>query len=293
MFRISIFIFILTSICFSQQSSNIKQTSSIDGENIVRKAREAAGISAPVSSLRIKLFKSLQIKADEKGAGRTSDSEDETTILFTDKIRLVSVNKGNSLSFIITTIWNESKYSQTMESEIFGERRVTNTTESLSTERLNNVLGKTKLKKADISQTDKKVIFSNELWTSVFPLIFISPIESRTKLEFIGRAQAGQQTANLVETKSPNGDPIQLFFDEKTNILLLMIAKGKNPFGDYEDRYYFSNREKKDNVLIPTKIKVERKFTPTGKTSEVSYQYIDIKSFEVNPPIKADLFKIN
>lgn len=149
------------------------------------------------------------------------------------------------------------------------------------------------MKKIDVKPPDKKVVFSNELWQATFPLILMHPIERETKFEYLGRAQAGKQTANLVQTKSAGGHVFQLFFEEKSNILLLMIEKWKESDRDYEAKYYFSSREKRGGVLIPTKIKIERKVTSKGQSPKIAFEYIDVVGFEVNPAIKSEIFKVN
>lgn len=297
MLRTFAFIVILVSICFSQQTHSSKQISLSDGENIVRKARETMGLSSlSTTTFRIKL-RVLQQNTKESSI----ENQDDIEILSLNKIRSVSVSLGTersgSIKFTGTTTLNEKKFKQTVESEINGQRFVKDITEPVSTDTLNRVLKTDTLKKTGAKSSykplDNKTIFSNEIWTMVFPLILTNPIENPAKLEYIGRAKAGEQIANIVKTKSTNGDDVQLFFDEKTSNLLMMIVKGTQPFGDYEDRYYYSNREKKADVLIPTKVKIERKFTPNnGGNQSVTYKYIDIVGFEVNPEIKKDLFDI-
>ena len=300
MLKIFAVIFALSSMCFSQQNKNLTQGTMVSGEDIIRKARETIGLFSPVTSLRSKINKSVQIKADEtapvriRGKEITIDDQDEITILSPDKICLIFASKSSLYggNTTVTSIWNEKKFGQTSETEINGERSVRDTTKGISVEMLNSLLDQTNLKKADIKLIDPKVESIGDVWRLIFPLIFINPFESQTKFEYIGRAQAGEQTANLVETKSPGGHSVQLFFDEKTNFLLLMIEKYNESGKDFENKYYYTDRQKMGGLLIPTKVKVERKVTPTGQSSRTAFEYINIESIEVNPAIKPETFKI-
>src|SRR5207253_2931893 len=113
------------------------------------------------------------------------------------------------------------KFRQTLEFEINGQRQVVDTTNGtpLSSAALDAV----KSKKTDIKSLGSRADeFSDSLWALVFPLILMHPIESSAKFEYLGRAQAGERIARAVQTKSATGSVIQLFFDEKTNYLLLM-----------------------------------------------------------------------
>lgn len=301
MVKICIAIFALALICFSQQPGVLKQGSLTDGEDIIRKAREAAGFSLPMTSFRLKLHGSLQISAGQtptaqiKGNDLIIDSQDEITVMTPDKIRRVSTLKDNILqgSNATTSIWNENKYRQTTEFEINGVRTVKDTTATVSIDSLNQLANKADLKKINVKPIDSKIIFSNGLWKVAFPFLLMHPIERQTKFEYMGRAQAGEQIANLVQTNSAGGHVFQLFFDEKTSNLLLMIEKWKESDRDYEVKYYFSNREKRGDVLIPTKVKIEHKVTSAGQSPKIAFEYIDVVGFEVNPVIKPEIFKVN
>jgi hypothetical protein len=287
-------IVILASICFSQQGS------AITGESVVGKAREAAGISSSMVLFRIKLHRVLQLNTDDLASANIKakemilDNQDEVTVLSPDKLCSIFTSKISLFdgSNTTTNVWNNKKFKQTMESEFNGIRTVRDTTEGISIGSLDGLLSKTNSKKIDVKPNDPKVALSNDLWMSVFPFTLKHPIEDQVKFEFIGRAKAGEQTANFVQVKSVGGHLFQLFFDEKTNNLLLMIEKFKESEKVFETKYYYSNREKRDNILIPTKIKVERKITDTGQTPKTVYEYIEVVGFEVNPEIKKDLFEI-
>lgn len=103
MLKICTIVLTFISICFAQQTNTLKQETLTDGDSIVRQARDSAGLSLPITSLRLKLHRSLQIGMDETAAVKirgneiTLDHQDEMTILFPNKIRKVSVAKNNIL----------------------------------------------------------------------------------------------------------------------------------------------------------------------------------------------------
>lgn len=301
MIKIFAVIFALASICFSQQADNLNQGNLSDGNAVISKAQEAIGLAASIKSFRVKISKSMQIKADEtaptkiRGQKITIDEQNETTVLPPNKIRSVSISKVSLFNgdTTITSIWSEKRFKQITETEMNGGRSVQDTTKGISVEMLNSLLNQTNLKKVDIKPIDPKITNSEEVWRIIFPLIFMNPFENQAKFEYVGRAQAGEQTANLIATKSPGGRIIQLFFDEKTSSLLLMIEKYNESGKDFENRYYYSDRQKMGDLLIPMKVKVEHKVTPAGQPTHTFFEYINIESVEVNPTIKPDIFKIN
>lgn len=219
MFRICAIILVLTSICFSQQTNNSKKEMITKGEDIIRKAREAAKLSSSINSFQIKLHQSADYKAP--GMDASIDYQDEITILSPNKIRRLSTYNSGGLTRII---WNDTNFKQTSESNRNGQRRVYDTTNGIQLG--GNALNAVKSKKPNVNSPESRATeFSDSLWGLVFPLILTHPIESSAKFEYVGRAQAGDQTANFIQTKSAGGHLIQLFFDEKTNSLLLMIEK--------------------------------------------------------------------
>lgn len=288
MFKICIVIFFLVSMCFSQQTDALKQKNLSKGEEVIRKAKDAAGLSQSITSFQVKLRAFGHHKM--QGLETTIDTQVEITVSPANKIRILSVFKNGGLN---RRIWNQTKFRETAEFDSDdGQRHVVDTTNGIQLNQ--NVLSATKSKKSDIKSPDSKAAaFSDDLWEMVFPLIFNHPLESSAKFEYVGRAQAGEQIANFVQTTSASGRTIQLFFDEKTNDLLLMIEKFKKPGRDFERKLYYSNRENRNGVVMPTKIKIEHKITVTGQPPLTLYEYVDLLGFEPNPTIKPEIFKVN
>jgi hypothetical protein len=123
---------------------------------------------------------------------------------------------------------------------------------------------------------------------SVFPKSFPVTLDSwyrPLKFYYVGIAESKDGRANVIE--AANDKTIyRLFFDEKTNLLLLMSqtwVDDKN--NKYERKYYYSNYQEMDGLLVAAKIKVEI-LQPNGKIIEVR----EIKDLKINPTFKSNFF---
>lgn len=74
---------------------------------------------------------------------------------------------------------------------------------------------------------------------------------------------------------------------------MLLIDKYSTSTQESETKYYYSKREKRNGFFIPTKFKIEYKSTIKGKTPEITFDYIDLADFQVNQPVKPEIFKTN
>lgn len=287
MFRVVLVIFVLASICFSQQTENSKSESLIKAESIINKAKEAAGFSESMTSFQIKLrnFGNNKIQQIELPI----DEQLEITVTPANRIRILTVFKSG----LNRAIWNEKGFKETVEFDSTdGQRKVVDVTKGVQLSQ--STLGAIKSKIPNIKSPDSKAAaFSSNLWEFVFPLILTHPIESSTKFEYVGRAQAGEQTAQVLQTTTAGGRNLQLFFDEKTSHLLLMIEKYKGQGKEFVRKCYYSNREKRNGILIPTKVRMEHKVIKPGEDPLSLFYYLDLIDFETNPTVKPEIFKIS
>jgi hypothetical protein len=122
------------------------------------------------------------------------------------------------------------------------------------------------------------------------------PFEKKIGFKYVGKAKSNDKTANVIDVKPANGRNYRLLFDTETNHLLMMIVSFKETnerfVGDVEEKYYFSERELINGILIPKKIKVEKKATPQGKEAIIKFSNIEIVDFKINPEFKKDMFEI-
>lgn len=297
MFRLMTVIFLFASICFSQQNNAIKQSDQTEAGDIIRDARQAIGLdkSREVSSYFYKFKKTILLKNSS-----SYESIEEINLKLPGKIQVVYRSKLPFLSELTRT-WSGEKYKATFESESSsGQRTVKDITAQENkplSENVSNVIGKKTTAALQNSQrADPKKIFTESLWTSIFPLILSHPFEKNIEFKYVGKAKSNGKTANVVDVKPSDGKTYRLLFDSETNHLLMMIVSHKETndrfVGDVEAKYYFSERELIGGVLIPKKIKVEKKATPEGKSPITGFSNIEIVDFKLNPKLDEKIFEI-
>lgn len=302
MFRLITVIFLFASISFSQQNNVPNQSNQTEGEKIIRNARQAIGLdkTGEVSSYFYKSKKTIPLQ----GFSNYEDFE-ELSLEFPDKIQAIHTGKlllpsQSPSSSQLTRTWNGKKYKSISETELSGQRIVRDTTNEENkpiSKSVSDVIGKkTAAALQNSRKADPKTIFTESLWTSLFPLILSHPFEKTVKFEYVGNAKSNDRTANVIDVKPASGKTYRLLFDSETNYLLMMIVSFKvnndSGVGDIEEKYYFSERELTDGLLIPKKIKVEKKTTPEGKSPIVRFSNIEILDFKLNPKFDEKIFEI-
>ncbi len=292
--NIAIVLFV-SSICFSQQSDLITQSNQTKGSEIIRKARHAIGLDEKleISSYFNKFKKTLLLQ------NRNLKSFRQVSFILPNKIQ--AVYGSNSPIFLqLTRTWEGEKYKSILESETASGRRtirdITAREKKPISLAVDNVVSKETAKALERSRrSDPKNVLKKSLWTSLFPLIFSHPFEKNIEFEYVGKAKSDGKTANVVDVKPAGKKTYRLVFDTETNLLLLMIVsenvKTESWVGDLEIKYYFSGRERVDGVLIPKKIKVERKATPKGKAPDVRFTIIEILDFKLNPALDEKILR--
>jgi hypothetical protein len=137
--------------------------------------------------------------------------------------------------------------------------------------------------------TYSKDELKSELKRDTFYLLFPITLDSTWYLPldfiYVGIAESKNERATLLKATSKTGTIYQLFFDEKTNLLLLMSVSWKNKENQTNERkYFYSDYKEMGGLLIATKIKVEL----NGKVTEERL----IKSLKVNPTFKPNFFDV-
>ncbi len=293
--NIAIVLFV-SSICFSQQSDLITQSNQTKGSEIIRKARHAIGVDkkGEISSYFNKIGETLLIQ------NLSLESFEEVSFILPDKIQ--AVYGSDSPRYLrLTRTWNGEKYNSVFESESpSGQRTVKDVTarekRPLSIAAGNVISKETAAALERSRRADPLNILKTKLWTSLFPLLLSHPFEKNIEFNYIGKAESEGKTANVVDVKPIGEKTYRLFFDTETNYLLLMIVSQKvnngRFVGDVETKYYFSERKVVNGVLIPKKIKVEKKATPKGKAPVVKLSIVEILDFKLNPTLDEKKFNI-
>lgn len=301
-FKFVVVIFLFASVSFSQQKNTVEQSNQTQAAEIIRNARQAIGLekTGEVSSYYYKFKETIPLEEFSH-----YESFDEVSLEFPDKIQAVYFSKMLLSSEFpsssqLTRTWNGKKYKSISEIDLLGKRTVRDTTNENSkpiSKNVSDVIGKKTAAALENSRkADPKNILIESLWTSVFPLILSHPFENNIKFEYVGKAKSNDKTANVIDVKPANGKTYRLLFDSETNYLLMMIVSFKETndrfVGDVEEKYYFSERELTAGVLIPKKIKVEKKATPEGKSPVVKFSNIEILDFKLNPKFDEKIFEI-
>lgn len=295
MFRFIVVILTLVSLGFSQQDNAKKRASQTESEEIIQKARQAIGLdkSRDISSY---FYKNKTTLITQSG---NFASFEEVSHTFPGKIRVVYIN--DFLKLQSSRTWNDDKYKAILESESSSGQRTVRDISAVESKPLSKtvskVLGnKTTSALQNFQKADPKKIFAESLWTSIFPLTLSHPFEKKIEFKYAGKAKSNDKTAYVVDVKPSNGRTYRLLFDSETNYLLMMIVSFKETndrfVGDVEEKYYYSERKLFGDVLVPTKIKVEKRATPAGQAPVVGFSNIEILEFELNPKFDEKVFEI-
>ncbi len=300
MFRLIIVIGVFVSLGFSQQDYAKKQANQTEVDEIIQKARQAIGLdkSGEISSYFYKLKTTYFNDATNQNYNLATFQE--ASLELPRKIQVVESSSG-SFSSRLTRTWNGEKYKSIFESESSsGQRTVKDITSAENkpvSKAVSDVIGKkTAAALQNARKADPKNIFTESLWTSLFPLILSHPFEKNIEFKYVGKAKSNDKTANIVDVKPSDGKTYRLLLDSETNYLLLMIVSHKETnerfVGDVEAKYYFSERELVGGILVPKKIKVEKKATPSGQSPIVKFSNIEILDFKLNPKFDEKIFEI-
>ncbi len=308
---ISIYILTLFTSLHSQNNALSATEKSARGSQIVKDAQKAIGFEKiEVKSFRVKL-KDIALVKDNPLPANSNSLKNITEMVNVTEINAIMPDKilsiftmGGGIDSTSTKTWNGEKYKSISEFEMMGERIVKdNTKDEINPDRNNSFdvlegrIDKDKLNALkNAKRQDPKEILLESMWTGLFPLILTHPFEQDVEFNYVGKAQANNITANVVDFKPRNGKNYRLLFDTETNYLLMMIVtfKRNDSFfvGDVEWKYYFSDRQTTNGVLIPRKIKVENKQTAAGKSPTFYYSNLDVLEFELNPKFKESMFEI-
>ena len=135
------------------------------------------------------------------------------------------------------------------------------------------------------SKEDNLKTVKDAAFECLFPVSFQTSWFYPFDFSYVGVAESKDGRANVIEATSSNKRTYRLLFDEKTNLLLLMIKTWTNTENQPRERkYFYSDYKEIDGLYVATTIKVE----DNGKLAEVRA----IKSLKVNPTFKANYFEI-
>jgi len=162
-------------------------------------------------------------------------------------------------------------------------------------------------------EMETKEFVRQNLWADVFPVLLDLPWEIDTRFVYLGKAQAGDKRANILEYVPTDKEKAQqkkhkatgkarLFFDEKTHLLLMLTAELLVKKSNIKTKYFFSDYEEEDGILVAKRINAEAitsndegvefagKKTVRGSSKTISE--IIVKKFKINPTFKKGTFEV-
>lgn len=123
------------------------------------------------------------------------------------------------------------------------------------------------------------------VFSKLFPILFDTSNCFPYDFSYIGIAESKDGRANVIEAISPYNITYRLFFDEKTNLLLMIIETSFNKENQKRERkYFYSNYKELDGFKVATVVKIEAE----GKFFESR----EIKSLKVNLVFKPNTFQV-
>lgn len=147
----------------------------------------------------------------------------------------------------------------------------------------------------------------NEVYTDVMPLLLRewgwdkeggknSKYLGEKDYKYLGKAKVGKRLTDVLEIVQPEKIKehgfIKLFFDEKSKLLLMMLLEIKVQNGTSQAKYYFSDYQEMDGLLVAKKINTEAIVTKKDGSKQRTIQKITVKDFKINPVFKAGTFAV-
>lgn len=286
------------------------------GKNLVKLAREKLFKETKpenVKSLQISLTEEILIESTNQVEGK-SDLKRSRRDFIENEISLGLPNNVKTVSVIYGKV-NPAENFTKLES-VFDGTDFSNFTDTVSNGRKldlsaliaslpSSVPDSVKKQTSSIlNQKPEKNIYLEDLWVNIFPRLLAFPWDSSIEYIYVGKAQSGDIKADVVELKSAFKSNIKLFFDEKTNLLLMMtVQKGEGEKKSETNTYYFSNYELTNGILTAKKISIrgssidknrrEIEGLPATLSSETkTIGEVTVKDLKVNPTFKPDFFAV-
>lgn len=149
-----------------------------------------------------------------------------------------------------------------------------------------------------------KESFQKSLFTKLFPM-FLDMNWMKDKIfVYIGKAEAGDKRADILEVETDTGRQTRYFFDEKTHLLLMITDEISKDGKSSRTTTYFDDYQFFDGLLVAKKVNTEmessvenmemeimgKKMKVSNKSKMISETLI--KEFKINPTFKPDTFAI-
>ncbi|MBX7171244.1 MAG: hypothetical protein K1X72_09810 [Pyrinomonadaceae bacterium] len=163
---------------------------------------------------------------------------------------------------------------------------------------------KKQMKEAQEKAKPTKESFQKSVLTELFPILLNMNWMKDKKFIYIGKAEAGEKRADILEIETDTGRQTRYFFDEKTHLLLMITDEISKDEKSSKTTTYFDDYQLFDGLLVAKKVNREiesslenmelevmgKKRKMSSKSKMVSETLI--KEFNINPTFKPDAFTV-
>jgi hypothetical protein len=257
-----VFMFCLVSAQDKTLTVNVKGN---EAKQILEKARKV--VSKKISVDDVKSFTCNTEESFQGSAfGRTIQGKRKIATDFAapDKIRQNTVGDYSTNQENSTYVLNGAKFSSKVDVFVNGQLQ----------QNMNFGIDKD-------SQISK---LKSDAFLLLFPITLDASWYVPLEFQYIGQAESKDGKAEVIEAVTPTQVKYRLFFDIDTHLLLMMTENWIEESKPTENKYFFSNYQEKEGLLIATKIITER----NGKVAQEK----EIKNLKVNPTFKPGLFEV-
>lgn len=159
----------------------------------------------------------------------------------------------------------------------------------------------------------KRALIDSELQSQVFPLLLNNFSNNNPQFKYIGKAEADNKKAYVLEMRLKNPETkngfsykqtTRYFLDTKTNLLLMITSERSTEHIKTSKKIYFSNHKVMNGLFIPSKIKEELTTVSTQNIKIKGLEAIkgskgnkivekEVKKLETNVSFPSDTFKVD
>lgn len=261
------------------------------GTSVMDSTNQIEGESQPrLSSLKQTLEENISIEFDDKIS--------QTTTSF-------SVDKNPIENFTkVKTTLSGDKFNSNTDTVTDGKR--------LDWDDLLNspyIPESVKKQMKEMQENAKKAITKESIQKGVssrlFPILLDMKLMSDVTFVFIGKAEAGNNKADILEIETNTGRQTRYFFDEKTHLLLMVTDEISKDGKSSKTSTYFSDYQIFDGILVAKKVNTETESSVEnmeveimGKKQKISTKLKTITEtilteFKINPKFKPETFVVN
>lgn len=272
--KIAVFVLICAGFSQAQYTDENKQKT----DEILTKARLAVNKTQKKQNLKSILLKTSSFvkesyKIKDESVENETNTVTEIGIEFPGKIKSKSKFDSNHIfrgeretnQSVVERILNGEFFSNKMEAFVDG-------------------------KKVDLpikypSKQEGIDLLLSDCFVNIFPILLETVCQETGNFKYVGIAESKTAKAEIIETELSDTRSFRLFFDQATNLLLMMTETSSRSENTVDKTtYYFSDYQEKGGMLVANTVKIER----NGKT----FKQKTIDDLKLNPVFKPDFFEI-